>query len=661
VIRNFGCLQPAKFSEEEDLSVGCKALRRKLTNDIVFSGSDFDYFLAIERQASRRCEELTIRRQWKCNGVWKTIWTGTFSTGSGEWDFDRCEFTVRPDVLDEYTCIMRAMNTRVNVLGADQVLTTASIAVDVEFGFSYSFFPSAGTGPVLYATQVDMVNGSNGGINGWGVAAGGYNIGNLTQEFSSNPPPVPLTTLAASGEMSGFDGSALAISMMDAILTYVGPFIGDTVLDFTIYRHVWWRERRTTTCEFGVPFPPTGTGWALVADNCGVDGTALYGRTPLFAYTGGNAGASGIISPSPPTDPCSTYEPAGEFGFDNRPMFVCFDANGTDPIELNRSRLFEDCANLILSASGCGGRVRSDFFEWDPVGDAPGYVPGDNYVTGLMSQVNALLLIQNSDALDPTASNPATLGEMTLKEMLVFMLYEFQVFWAIDADGNMRFEHWIYWTFPVGLNVATYATDDKSEPMSYAHLSIEVPRQERLKAAHASYEDFVGKDIIYSGPCVSRDGENDVKEYNLGPFTTDITFIFTDPDSISKTGFTVLATVFDGIDTYVTILDDGALTGSTVTNAPLSTANVQRDYWTWNRLLPTGNMNNEDTVFDGIQANIEQRNVFLKFCCDYVNFNSSERVTTRLGFKLGSINAFIRRAEFDEATDGMTLTLRYAY
>ena len=85
--------------------------------------------------------------------------------------------------------------------------------------------------------------------------------------------------------------------------------------------------------------------------------------------------------------------------------------------------------------------VVSDFFEWSPIGDTPGYVAGQNYVTGETNQVDHLVILQKSDAIDPTASNPATIGEITLKEMLQFMVETFRVYWIIDDDGNLRLEH----------------------------------------------------------------------------------------------------------------------------------------------------------------------------------------------------------------------------
>ena len=612
VIRNFGPLQYARFSEEEDLSVGLIKKRRKLTTDIVFTGADFDYFRSIEKDATRRCEELIIRRQMRCDGMWKTIWTGTFSTGSGEWDLDACEFKVRPDPLDEYTCIMRAMNKKVNIL---EVAPTDIAAV-------------------IWPSTIEIL-----------IYFGGY-------------PSPPFPSLVERGFIE-VDSQVVSI-----------PALGGLCPDpDTPTAHIMWRERIDLPCVDGVANPPPGVGWFQdpLGPTCTDPGPVIWVRPTALVWPWPNdplvVGPITVGGYDEPTSPaCNSWIRVGAvncIGTQNGVgIFICTD-DAEDFETLTTGRNMQDVANLFVERSECEiTAVVSDFFEWDPIGDAPGYVSGENYVTGAVNQVDHLFLLQKSDAIDPTATNPATKGEMTLKEFVELLRTSFQVFWAIDSNGNLRFEHWTFWTTPVGLAMIDYDIDVKSEPLSYAHLKAEIPQRERPKWSEAFGEDFVGVDIIYSGPCVSE--EQTVKEYNVPRVTTDLVFVRTDPDEINKDGFVMLATIQDGSD-YSVILDSGALSGSLNTNAPLSWANLERDFWTWNRFLFNANMNEADVVFDGIQPNIEQRNVFLKFCCDYTDFDSSERVATKLGFKLGGINAFIRRAEFDEATDGLTLTLRYAY
>lgn len=619
VLKDFGPLQYARFSEDEDLSVGLIAKRRKLTTDIVFSGEDYHFFRAIEKDPVRRCEELIIRRQMKCGSKWETIWTGTFSTGSGSWDLDNCLFTVRPEVLDEYTCIMRGMNKKVNALQVAPVTAQAVIIPSLEFA----------------------VCRIGGGIANNCVAAGVLDVDGTT--------PINEWVIAHNQSETACD-----------------PGPNETTYNLVVF----WRERVNTFCVAGAPVSPVGSGWVLLTDNCATTGTAVYVREPTISWTFGDATVIENTDPvaiPPDTDCAWTYLGSIDIENEIQPFcfgvwhhaFICLSA-GT-PVVFDRARTLQEVANYMLGQAGCDQtEMVSDFFEWNAPGDAPGYLPGVNYVTGLGSQTNALVLLQNSDAIDPGATNPATIGELTLKEFFTLLATAYRTLWAIDSEGRVRIEHFSYWTSPVGLVLSDYPKEERTEPMQYAYLKSEVPRYERPRWAAARGSDFIGSDIEYTGPCVSNEAEADVKEYSVGQFTSDIELIVVDPDSVSKQGFTILATAFNGTE-YNAILDHGALSGNFITNAPLAWANLERDFWQHDRFLPSGIMNRVITDFIGFIPNIEQRDVFVKMCCDYRNFNSSNRVTTALGGKLGGINAFIRRAEFDEKSVGVTLTLRYAY
>ena len=619
-----------KWSEEQDLSVGCVEKRLKLVSDLTFSGEEYDYFLAILRDSDRRCEEIGIRRQWKCLGGWRTLWTGVFSVIGGEWDHDACLFTIRPEPDDEYKCIMRAMNRKVNVLLVDIVPASATIVPSIEFGgwIIYPFGPAE----CAHIYAVETSGGVFSPINGW----------ELIDSYGGGSPLWNL--------------------------------------------YLYWRERITTLCIGGAPAPPPGAGWVLLTNDCYTLGTATYVRPPTIAYTFGAPVQGTCVDgvPIPPDSTCNWLlcmdcppEDCGEST--SGPWFVCFNP---EPTELPRGRILENAANFMLAQSGCPQvKMVSDFLEWDPPGDAPGYAPGVNYVTGGPNHMNALVLMDKSDAADPGASSPAVIGEMTLGELFGMFAAGPRVFWRI-IDGEVRLEHWSYWDTPIGLSMLAFPDKYKSEPLVHTSLKSEIPRIERGKAAEARGMDFIGVDVRYSGPCVtSADEGQDVKEYNVGQFTFDIEFVLTDPGAIDiNGGWVILATSFDG-STYNTISEAGALSGNLVPNGQLSWANLQRDFWQHDRFLPSGVMNDEVTEFEAYLPNIEQRNVVLRHCCGptagddrypaewrcclFIDFDSSKRVATALGDMLGAagapISAVVRRAEYDESEDTLTLTLRYSY
>lgn len=633
-----------RWTEEPDYAMGCVEPRLRLNSDITFAGDEYLRFLAMLRNVSLRCSEIRIRRQWKCLGAWRVLWYGVFSPVNGEWDHDSCLWNIRPDPDDDYKCIMRSLNRKVNVLRVGLVDAVATITPSIEFaGFKMFVVPGGGVNPC---------SRRYGGIT--------YTDG--------EPYDDGFATVGGTPD----DGWAIADQ---------GTIPG--VPNFFVY----WRERVTTICVGGVPQPPPGAGWTILTNNCALDGTAVYVRPPVIPYTYGlpTEGTCDGPDETPPDDTCNwimvmdcNEDPAclpASVG----PLYICFNP---EAVEYSRGRMLQEIANFLLEDSGCPQtEMVSDFLEWNPPGDAPGYSPGSNYVTGLLNTMGHLVALDKSDAADPGASNPATIGEMTLGELFTMFANGPRLFWRI-LDGKVRLEHWSYWNAPVGLSMLAFPDRYKSEPLLHTSLKAEIPRLERGKAAEARGLDFVGADVRYSGPCVTTADEGeDVREWNVGNFTFDIEQVITDPDTIDISGgWVILATVYDGA-VYSTISEAGALSGNVVPNAPLSWANLQRDFWQHDRFLPSGEMNNVATVFKDYVPNIEQRNVVLRHCCGptpgddrypsewkcclFLDFDPSKRVATALGELLGPIgnpiSAVVRRAEYDEAEDTLTLTLRYSY
>lgn len=601
---------PNTWTRERDLAAGQIFFRRKLSKALLFKGDDYTYFRGLEKRSSRRCTELFIRREWLCGTGWKVFWTGTFSTGAGSFDLDLCQFTVKPEVFDRYSCLLKNQNKKINILQAGPKVT-ANVVILPSLEWGACTFTEGHAEPLGGCSE--FVDNDFNPVNSWLLA---------NDQFYDN----------------GTDS-------------------------FTLY--TFWRERQSTPCIGGNPVPPPGIGWVLLEDNCDLDGSATYVRPPTISYTFGDAVAGTWDednNPIQPDDSC-LWVFIGEgglvdelTGLEIMPWFVCLTAG--EPIQYQNARTGLDCLTFIASSIGCElNGIVSDFLEWDPAGDAVGYAAGFNYVTGRANQVDHLLLTQKSDAIDPNASSPATIGEMTFKEFMS-MLLSMRLFWDIDDNGTLRIEHWSYWTFPVGLDLAAYQAIQRR---AYEHLSNEIPRYERMKWMEAQGKDFIGVDIVYSGPCINVEDRSEVKEYAIGRITTDVPFVNGDPDTISKDGFVLLVTSYNGTS-YDVILDSGALSGNVVTNAPLSTANLERDFWTWDRFMPTGNLNGQDMTFDGFQPNIQQRPVTItNFCCELLKFDPKKSVQGELGAALGDLLGHVQKEEFEDQRMTTTLTLRYPY
>lgn len=75
--------------------------QRKLRGKLLFCNkngtNDYTYFKAIE-DADNQCDVISFEIKRSCdNGVtYSSYWTGSFGTIDGDWDLDKCTFSVEP-------------------------------------------------------------------------------------------------------------------------------------------------------------------------------------------------------------------------------------------------------------------------------------------------------------------------------------------------------------------------------------------------------------------------------------------------------------------------------------------------------------------------------------------------------------------------------------
>jgi hypothetical protein len=338
--------------------------------------------------------------------------------------------------------------------------------------------------------------------------------------------------------------------------------------------------------------------------------------------------------------------------------------------EYDNGRWLMGAIEYMLSQSGCSvTRVVSDFFLWNPIGDAPGYdtscVPEcNNYVTGTPHQHRYLTIHQKSDVIDPEASGVATKGLWTLKKSLDTLRESMNVYWHITDNNELRLEHISYYAAQAGLDLTAAEFQEQLKGLNrYSHNKDELPKFERYKWMEALNTDFVGAEIRYETLCVNQiDGENRV-EHSVPDITTDISYINTDPSEISKDGFVIMASYRSGSD-YNLITDAGALSGGDIVNAPMSWANLHRDFHRHHRYQRVGYMNNTFTQFLSIRNTIKQTPLEVKptLCCDINSFDPAGYLTTPLGNDhLGGITGTADKAEHSIENESLKLTIGYPY
>ena len=586
-------LNAVQWNMTRDLNEGQIFHRMRLATPLQIGGDAFAEFLSWERTGVRRCSTLYIRRERLCNGAWRVQWTGRFSPGSGEWDLDEFIFTVTPEVVDRYTCVFDLLDRRVNMLAVAPVTIYATIVPqNIEYLVCY------GTGPTDDCADAAIA------ANGW----------------------------SALGSVADPCGVAVTVDL-------------------------YGRERVKTDCVDGVPVPPSGGGWILLVNDCLVDGTATYVRTPIGYPAATFAATNGGPSPEPvpPVAACDQWVYLASTVCDplGGPMYVhywaCFTSvpyRHARPLSDVLAYMLEECPSVTIA---------SDFFDINPVGDAPGYSAGDNYVTGRSNQVGSIHVMHCSDVADPAATDPATKLERSLGDLFKVFLAMFRCYWYIDDNDRLRIEHWSFFSASDGLDTTAGDHADLNRGNNrYKHLSDGLPKYERLVFIDAMGPDFVGNDIEYSGPCVGM--EQKVDEISAGCIT-DVQQISDFPLTVDLDAMVLLAVLDDGV-----INDDGAISGVIITNAPLAKANLQDAFWRHDRQLKSGMLNGQEATFAGILPNIEQSGVRARYCCDLLDLNPNDAVITELGnVHLQARRGTIEKATIDDQQDLLEMTLRYSY
>lgn len=303
--------------------------------------------------------------------------------------------------------------------------------------------------------------------------------------------------------------------------------------------------------------------------------------------------------------------------------------------------------------------ITSIFFDLNPDVTDPVYVAGINYITGLTSKVDNLIVSQKSDIIDPGATNPATIGVFTLKLWLDWCREVFNCYWKIEEVAGVltfKIEHYDYFqnTLAVDLTSATYA-DLVRYSNKYDHLKGEIPRKEIWQWMDKEILQatlFDGYPIIYSELC-SQEGSELNHELEL--LTTNITMLLDNPQA-SLDGFCLISTsvyLGDYILNYETVLGNPTL----YANAHLALPNLHENYHKYNRFLGEGNMNGALTTFLSWKPNIKQIAVKIPDCCPGIDVEGY--VITELGITLGA-NGIINRADLDLNNEYLTLLIAYS-
>jgi len=273
------------------------------------------------------------------------------------------------------------------------------------------------------------------------------------------------------------------------------------------------------------------------------------------------------------------------------------------------------------------------------------------------ADLSNLLIAQKSDCIG-TTSNPAIKGILTFKKLMDLLTNMFNVYWAIDSNGDFRIEHKFYWDnnesyfgYPnkidnVGIDLTAIYPISLEGTAQYSFES-NIPIREKFSFMESWRTDFIGTDIDYSN-CIKVGAS---PEHPAPEITTDI-----DPYLMlayaSKEGFCMFHCnrESNSDESFNVTLDYGKITGQQLENAHLSWANLQDAYWKYGRYLPSGLMNSKETDFY-VRPLKYQIPITFPYCVN--NFNPQKSIRTDIG------DGIIKTASFSLKTEFFTIELEY--
>jgi hypothetical protein len=285
--------------------------------------------------------------------------------------------------------------------------------------------------------------------------------------------------------------------------------------------------------------------------------------------------------------------------------------------------------NVIDLLNPCAGTtVVSNFFSIN----ADGSNPSNDAYTEAQSNFDNLHIWQKTDAKNPEASENATGGDMSWKDLVDLFANAFQVYAVIDG-GTLRIEHISYYennANGLDLTSSQYAKYLRGT-RSYSYDISEQPIREKFEWMDKMSVDFSGLPIEYDNSCTQRENI-DEKVFAAGRFSTDIEYIQGNPDGIANDGF-FIAQIEDFSGTNYIPSVTISTTSNSKFNGLLSFPYLHEYFWRHHRPFPEGDLNGSTVSFLSTIRTKAQATITAVICCgDLSSFDPEELIQTDFGW-----------------------------
>ena len=222
------------------------------------------------------------------------------------------------------------------------------------------------------------------------------------------------------------------------------------------------------------------------------------------------------------------------------------------------------------------------------------------------------------------------------------------------AGSELRIEHVSYFTQATGLDltVSPYSNyvDGKT---STTYDNTDAAKSERWEWMETVSLMFTCVPIRYAEECLLSDAQDEIT-YPAQEMNSDVLYIQGNPDRVDDKGFVPIAAYRNGSDYYL-VQETNLVDGNLYPNSHLAWANLLAHYHVYERLYPTGTMNNAATTFDSSRRRKvgEPLEIILSNASYWDVFSAGDSVETVIG--VGEVT----RAEYDTLTCRLGLNVRY--
>lgn len=525
----------------------------------------YDFLITID-QSSNRCEPCTIElRRYTSGSTYSVAYTGEFSMNDCDFDLDLCVITISTKQTSIYNCIDKKKDVDFNILnigsahsasifdylGSTQGLWGSELADVGQLEFSVLLNPLTPDGDEWQLIDSTTLNGS--AVN---IYARFFAFTSCIAGVAQTPPSLNVPGV-------GFIELPWVLD-----IDCVGSDTGEQTAKWVV----------------GETLENSGFTFAAILSSAITLTTSCPWINALWQFTDVDAQL-----PSPTGD-CWTI------GINVVNDYLSEIPNGrklSEVLEGIISRNTEDCDTQITT-------VVSDFFQINPEN-----VSDNNYVTNEYNYWEDPIIFDAYDFIAPDADEQSSIGIVTFKKLMSDLEKMFQVVWWVEQDGAdyvLRIEHWSVAETGSSYNITSANMSSKK----YNYQKGYIKERKKFTMLAQRNMDFVGTEITYQPLCTIAETE----DVNLELFCTDIDFLRAHPEVVNGSMLVMCSWKSDSSRIWRHF---GALSGSFVSNAPMSWANLHEAFHMHRANTMTGTMNNDSVTFSST-VKIRERRLILKDC-----------------------------------------------